>query len=109
MHSKVFGSHTDYHCSFVCADTPGEYFSRVMECNPFLFINLAVSLHDLPGAAGRCSSSSKLSNGHLCWGLFSVESLERGSLIKLKVDNFTATSHTCAFGTAMNVFFSVFW
>ena len=91
----------------MCADTPGEYSSRVMECHPFLFINLAVSLHDVPDAAGRCSSSNKLCNGHLCWGLFSVESLERGPLIKLKVDNFTATSHTCAFGTAMNVFFSV--
>lgn len=47
-------------CRFVCADTPDKYSSRVMECNPFLFINFAVSLHDVPDAAGRCSSSSKL-------------------------------------------------
>ena len=60
MHNNGLGRHY----TIVCADTPDKYSSRVMEFDEFL--NLAVSLNNLPGPPGRCSSSSKLCHGHLC-------------------------------------------
>ena len=47
----------------------------------FLFINLVVILNDLPGAIGRCSSSSKLCHCHLCWGLLSLQFRKRGFIV----------------------------
>ena len=72
MHNKGLGTHTDN----VCADTPDKYSSRVMVSDENLrfsssilrqkkIVGRLISLNDLPGVMGRCSSNSKLCHGHL--------------------------------------------